>query len=120
MYGATLRQARAASGLTQAQLAVICGVGRSNISAIENDRRKPAIDTLQRLLAGCGHALFAVGSSGRIALPHPDEPDDVLVVPSRPDPRLRPATPEEANRALMAVLAVSEAIIRATATPDGP
>jgi transcriptional regulator with XRE-family HTH domain len=111
-YGSVVRRARKASGLSQAQLAEIAGIDQPNISAVENGHRQPSLDTLQRLLAGCGHALVAVGPAGSVALPHPDEPDDDLEAPSEPDPALRPTTPLEANQALMAVLAVAEATVR--------
>ena len=109
MYGTTIRQARIASGLTQAELATNSGIRQQNISAIENDRRTPSVDTLQRLLAGCGHALVAVGPIGRVPLPHPDEPDDV----DRSRSPGRPMNPADANRLLMAALAVAEATFRA-------
>ena len=50
-----LRAARAASGLTQAALALRCGVPQSLISAYERGRRQPGGDMLLRLLAATGH-----------------------------------------------------------------
>ena len=113
MYGTVVRSARLVAGLTQSQLAAVAGLDQPNISAIEANRRQPTLDTLQRLLAGCGHALVAVGSAGSLPLPHPDEQDDVLAMRTSP---ARPASAQEANRILMGALSVAEAVVRARAS----
>jgi transcriptional regulator with XRE-family HTH domain len=113
MYGNVVRRARLAAGLTQAELAAIAGQEQPNISAIESNRRQPTLDTLQRLLAGCGHVLVAVGTAGRIPLPDPDEQDDLLAMRTSP---ARPASADEANRILMGALSVAEAVVRARAS----
>ena len=46
---------------------------QANISALENDRRAPTVETLHRLLAACGYELLAV--AGARVLPFP--PADV-------------------------------------------
>ena len=59
MYGTFVRAAREARNLTQHDLAATSGVAQSNISAIENGRRIPSADTLNRLLVACGFELAA-------------------------------------------------------------
>lgn len=59
MYGSFVRAVRQSRGLTQQQLADISGIRASNVSAIENDRRMPTADTLNRLLVSCGFELAA-------------------------------------------------------------
>jgi transcriptional regulator with XRE-family HTH domain len=112
MYGTVVRRARLAAGLTQSALAEISGLDQPNISAIEANRRQPTLDTLQRLLAGCGHSLVAVGTAGTIPLPDPDAQDDLLALRTTP---ARPASDAEANRILMGALSVAEAVVRAKA-----
>lgn len=114
MYGDVVRRARLAAGLTQSELARISDIDQPNISAIEANRRDPTVDTLQRLLAGCGRALVAVGTAGSIPLPHPDDGDDELLA-MRTAPA-RPASAAEANRMLMGALSVAEAVVRAKAS----
>ncbi|MGI8710532.1 MAG: helix-turn-helix domain-containing protein, partial [Acidimicrobiales bacterium] len=43
VYGAFLRQVRRSRGMTQAQLAEVCGISQPNLSAYENDRRSPTV-----------------------------------------------------------------------------
>jgi transcriptional regulator with XRE-family HTH domain len=45
--------------MTQRDLAEVSGVAQTNISAIENGRRIPSADTLNRLLVSCGFQLSA-------------------------------------------------------------
>lgn len=49
-FAASLRAARSAAELTQAELAKRSGVARPNIAAYENDRRQPLFDTAITLL----------------------------------------------------------------------
>lgn len=49
-----LRDARWMTGLTQAEAAQRAGVPRQTISSYESGTRRPSLDTLERLLAGCG------------------------------------------------------------------
>jgi transcriptional regulator with XRE-family HTH domain len=56
---ATLRGARRAAGLTQAQLAARGGTSQATLSAYENGRKQPSVDTLSRLLAATGSRLIA-------------------------------------------------------------
>jgi predicted nucleotidyltransferase/DNA-binding XRE family transcriptional regulator len=55
--GQLLRQARLASGLSQAELASRAGVTQSVVSAYEGGAREPALSTLQRLVQASGHGL---------------------------------------------------------------
>lgn len=57
--GITLRAARKSRKLTQAQLAVRAGVNQARVSRSERDDEVPRFDTVDRLLAGSGHRLYA-------------------------------------------------------------
>ncbi len=52
-----VREARVAAGLSQAELALTCGVARTTVIAIENARSGVAIENLQRVLSGLGLTL---------------------------------------------------------------
>ena len=56
---ATLRRARRAASLTQAELADRAGVPQSTIGRIESGQAVPRVDMLSRLLALCGWDLRA-------------------------------------------------------------
>lgn len=113
MYGAFVRAVRRSRGMTQRELATISGVGQSNISAIENGRRLPSVDTLNRLLVACGFELAADAGDRMIhcGLPRagwfPDEdlPERVAGDPVDQRPSLAPgAPPEERATVVTAVL----------------
>lgn len=55
----TLHLARRRSGLSQRELAGRVGVPQPVVARIESGRAVPRVDTLDRLLAGCGEALEA-------------------------------------------------------------
>ena len=122
MYGTFVRAAREARGLTQHDLAVTSGVGQSNISAIENGRRVPSADTLNRLIVACGFELTATAADLTIYCPLPhggafaDEDRWPGRVPGDP-PDERPtlaagASAEERARVLTAVLDAVDATRR--------
>jgi len=71
VYGSFVRTVRESRRLTQGQLAEISGIRQANISAIENGRRTPSADTLNRLLVACGYELAAVAGSRVIGCPLP-------------------------------------------------
>ena len=52
--------ARRAEGLTQAALAARSGTSRPTLSAYENGRKSPSLDTAERILAAAGFELAAV------------------------------------------------------------
>ena len=52
-----LREARAAAGLSQRQLARQAGVAQPAIARIERARVTPGVDTFVRLLASCGYVI---------------------------------------------------------------
>lgn len=125
MYGSVVRRARTGRGLTQVELAEVSGIAQANISAIENDRRRPSTDTLHRLLQSCGFELVAVAGARTIPLPPPlDDGDphvlgDLLWAEHDPDdpqeltePAVKALTTEQRAEMLRGVLDVSEAIIR--------
>lgn len=120
MYGAFLRQVRESRGMSQADLAEVSGIGQPNISAYENDRRVPSLDSFNRLLVSCGYQVAADGGSRVLRLPLPkgaggypfddlpprlpdDPPDEAPTVPFD-------ATPDERARILVSVLEVASAI----------
>ena len=117
MYGAFVRAAREARGLTQRDLALTSGVAQSNISAIENDRRTPSVDTLNRLVVACGLELAATAGALTIYCPLPSDedpwPDRVPGDPSDEGPSLAAGAPaEERARVLTAVLDAVDATRR--------
>lgn len=91
-----MRGVREARGLTQRDLALVSGVGKSNISAIENDRRTPSADTLNRLLVACGFELTATAGDRTIFCPLPRggafPDDDQSALPLPGDPPDQPPT----------------------------
>lgn len=73
MAAELLREARGRAGLTQRELAARAGVAQSVVSAYESGRRKPAFETLLRLIAATGHRVHvdlapdtAAGLSGEL------------------------------------------------------
>lgn len=62
--GSTLRVARRAAGLTQRELAARCDVPQPAIARIESGAAVPRVDTLDRLLAGCGRELATARRPG--------------------------------------------------------
>ena len=114
MYGTVVRRARVSRGLTQRALAAISGIEQSNISAIENGRRVPTVDTLHRLLAACGYEVVATSGRRVLAFPTLDtEPDDLPEAPPDEAPTITPATPMAVRvRAINAVLDLAETIVR--------
>ncbi len=92
---------------------MLSSVRQSNISAIENDRRVPSADTLNRLVVACGYELTATAGRRTIACPlpmagwfpdedtppaHPDDPVDER-------PAVGPRTPMRTRaRVLTAIL----------------
>lgn len=124
MYGSFVRSLRLARGLSQADLAAVSGVPQPNISAIENDRRLPSADSLNRLAVACGFQLAAVAGERHIHCPLPEAgwfPDEGL--PPRdpgdpPDeaPAVGPDSPiEERVRVITALLEASSDRVRARA-----
>lgn len=94
--------------MSQRQLSLVSGVGQSNISAIENDRRIPSAETLHRLLEACGFELTATAGSRTIFCPPPDDERVAGALPGDPPderPALAPGASErERARAVAAVL----------------
>lgn len=89
MYGSFVRSVRTSRAMTQAQVAANAGITQSNLSAIENDRRLPTIDTLNRIVVACGYELAAVAGNRTIYAPIGDNPEDAT-------PRLPGDPPDEA------------------------
>lgn len=95
-----LREARKRAGLTQAALADRTSTSQATISAYENGRKEPSVDTLSRLLAAAGTRLTV--ETGRRPVIEPSGVQlaragrslvDVLALaealPTRHDPELR-------------------------------
>jgi transcriptional regulator with XRE-family HTH domain len=116
VYGTFVRAAREARGLTQHDLAVTSGVAQSNISAIENGRRMPSADTLNRLLVACGFELAAASADLTLYCPLPDDdpwPGSVAGDPPDERPSLAAgASVEERAQVLTAVLDAVDATRR--------
>ncbi len=55
--GLRLKQYRIAKGFTIYKLSKETGISQNHISAIENDKRQPTIDTLERMIAPLGISL---------------------------------------------------------------
>jgi transcriptional regulator with XRE-family HTH domain len=69
MVGSFLRSVRESRGMTQLEVGVIAGIAQSNLSAYENDRQVPSIDTLNTIVTACGYTLQAVAGPTTIDLP---------------------------------------------------
>lgn len=61
VVGESLRNRRAAAGLSQRQLATLSGVPQPNIAAYERGRRNPSSETLDRLVAA-----LSIPTMGRV------------------------------------------------------
>ena len=59
-----LRSSRLTSGISQGDLAARAKTSQPEISTIENGKRIPTVDTLERLLRQTGHRIIAVPGSG--------------------------------------------------------
>lgn len=104
MFGILVRRLREDRAMSQADLAAASGVDQPNVSAIETGRRIPSAATFERLVASCGYQLAAVAGDRTVFL----EPDPE-VEPTETPPEM---TSEERRGALVAVLEVSDAIVR--------
>ncbi|HSJ16509.1 MAG TPA: helix-turn-helix transcriptional regulator [Solirubrobacterales bacterium] len=63
--GATIKQAREAAGLSQAELAERMGTTQSAVARLESRRSNPRVDTLERAIAAAGQELeVAVHAAG--------------------------------------------------------
>ena len=89
--GIALREARRRGRLTQAALARRVGTSQATISAYENGRKHPSVETLSRLLAATG---------ARLTVEHNRQ---AVLRPS-------PAQEARAGRTLLDVIALAEAL----------
>lgn len=71
MYGSFIRELRLSRALSQSELAGVVGISQPNLSAYENDRRRPTADTLNRLVVACGYQLEARAGDRWISCPLP-------------------------------------------------
>lgn len=116
MEGTFVRAARQSRQLSQRQLAEISGIRQANISAIENGRRMPSDDTLNRLLVACGTSWLQLPGRRVIGCPLPSVGwfPDRDVPPQLPDnppdyPAVIPTSTTDAARARL-VAAVLDAV----------
>ncbi|MCA1843997.1 MAG: helix-turn-helix domain-containing protein [Actinobacteria bacterium] len=118
MYGAFIRALRTSRGLSQGDLAEIVGISQPNLSAYEQGRRTPTLDTLNRIVVACGYELAATDGRRTIYCPlpragwFPDDGDPPRSADDPPDesPTITAETPmAERVRALMAALELAEA-----------
>jgi transcriptional regulator with XRE-family HTH domain len=70
---AALRRARIRAGLTQHALAARAGTSQATVSAYESGRKRPSIETLDRLLAATGAGLAVVDRGRPRGEPGPEE-----------------------------------------------
>lgn len=120
VVGEFVRAVRLARGLSLSQLAEVSGVAKANISAIENGRRTPSAETLNRLVVACGYELAAVAGARTLYCPLPGGlfPDDDVpaAVDGDPDDEApvlgSGASDEDRSRALEAALSLVDAIRR--------
>ena len=63
--GDAIRRARLRAGLTQHALAARAGTSQATISAYESGRKRPSVETLDRLLAATGARLAVVPRGSR-------------------------------------------------------
>lgn len=122
MYGAFLREVRESRGLSQAQLAEVAGVSQPNLSAYENDRRTPNLDTFNRILVSCGYELAADGGRSVLHAPFPkgaggypfdDLPPRLPDDPPDEPPAVAPeATSEQRADAIVQVVALAEGVVQ--------
>lgn len=54
------RSARAASGLSQSELALRSGIAGSSLSLIEHGKREPTVATLESLLRATRHTVITI------------------------------------------------------------
>lgn len=113
VYGSFVRSVRQSRGLSQSELAAICGLSQPALSAIENDRRVPSAETLNTIVVACGYELAAVAREGTLYCPlpragwFPDDDDPPPLDGDPPDeaPTVGPDTPlDERVRVINAVL----------------
>ncbi len=104
VFGPMIRRLRVSRGMTQADLVEASGVSQPNVSAIETGRRMPSAETFERLVRCCGYELAAVAGDDVVPLGH-----DPTVAPAEAPPSM---TMDERRRALVAVLELSDAIVR--------
>ena len=118
MYGAFIRDLRTSRRLSQGALAEIVGISQPNLSAYEQDRRSPTLDTLNRIVVACGYELAATAGRRMLYCPLPragwfpadeDPPRSADDPPDEP-PAVTAETPmAERVRALMVALELAEA-----------
>lgn len=68
-FARTIREARLAAGLTQAELAERAGTSQAAISAYERGAKTPSAATLERLLAASGRRLTSASRSTPVRRP---------------------------------------------------
>ena len=71
--GIALRDARRTARMTQAELARRAGTSQATISAYENGRKQPSVETLARLLAATGSRLTVEHGRQPVHRPSPAE-----------------------------------------------
>lgn len=110
MYGTFVRAIRGARGLTQHELAEVSGIAQTNISAIENGRRTPSADTLNRLVVACGFELSATAGDRTIYCDLPADLWSRRLPDDPPDERPTLAADAPADDRAEVVTAVLDAV----------
>lgn len=73
-FAGRLKELRAASGLSQSQLAKAAGLGLATVTQFEHGRREPTFGTLVKLARGLGVTLAAFDPDGKQNPPRPRRP----------------------------------------------
>ena len=69
--GDAIKRARLRAGLTQHALAARAGTSQATISAYESGRKRPSLETLDRILGATGARLAVVPSQREVREPTP-------------------------------------------------
>lgn len=84
--GSRLRQYRKAKGFSIYRLSNETDISQNHISAIENDKRQPTVETLERLIAPMGITLAELfNDSENVSFLSPDERELVVNYRSMPN-----------------------------------
>ena len=72
-----IHDARGRAGLSQMELAALAGTSQATLSAYENGRKQPSLETFERLLAATGARLTVVSGRRPVIQPSKTEMERV-------------------------------------------
>jgi transcriptional regulator with XRE-family HTH domain len=86
-FHARLKELREKAGLTQGELAGHAGMSQAGIANLEQDRTKPAWETVQKLVAALGVSCEAFNEKAESDEPSPrGRPRKTTIEPAKPSP----------------------------------